>query len=246
MIKFFRKIRQNLISEGKNGKYFKYAIGEIVLVVIGILIALSINNWNEERKATKREKLFLKEFKTSINRDLFNFDKQYGPRLERKKKGLDSLFHYIQYGNDIHNSLFIKFYNNMRQSIRLGHDSGPYEALKSSGLDYIRNDSLRTAINRTYTLLPFFQYFSHQIDAENNPRISELEYKILNLKTFEPQDDRKYLELVVKVDKIIANQDFLWIYNLEQQKYNSYIIRLGTMKAALNELKTQIEKELKK
>lgn len=50
MIKFFRKIRQNLLSEGKTGKYFKYAIGEIILVVIGILIALSINNWNEDRK----------------------------------------------------------------------------------------------------------------------------------------------------------------------------------------------------
>jgi len=50
MIKFFRKIRQNLLMENKTGKYFKYAIGEIILVVIGILIALQINNWNENRK----------------------------------------------------------------------------------------------------------------------------------------------------------------------------------------------------
>jgi hypothetical protein len=50
MINFFRKIRQNSLMENKTGKYFKYAIGEIVLVVIGILIALQINNWNEKRK----------------------------------------------------------------------------------------------------------------------------------------------------------------------------------------------------
>lgn len=50
MIKSFRKIGQNLLSEGKTGKYLKYAIGEIVLVVIGILIALQITNWNESRK----------------------------------------------------------------------------------------------------------------------------------------------------------------------------------------------------
>mgnify|MGYP000005817841 CR=1 FL=1 len=56
MIKFFRKIRQNLLSEGKTGKYFKYAVGEIILVVIGILIALQINNWNEQRKARIYEK----------------------------------------------------------------------------------------------------------------------------------------------------------------------------------------------
>jgi len=49
MIKFFRQIRKTLISENKTGKYFKYAIGEILLVVIGILIAFSINTWNQNR-----------------------------------------------------------------------------------------------------------------------------------------------------------------------------------------------------
>lgn len=55
MIKFFRKIRQNLLYEGKTTKYLKYALGEILLVVIGILIALQINNWNEKR--LKKEQL---------------------------------------------------------------------------------------------------------------------------------------------------------------------------------------------
>ena len=55
MIKFFRHIRQNLIMENKTSKYLKYAIGEIVLVVIGILIALQINTWNEQRKEDKLE-----------------------------------------------------------------------------------------------------------------------------------------------------------------------------------------------
>src|SRR5210317_1943342 len=72
MIKFFRKIRQDLLSEGKTGKYFKYAIGETVLVVIGILIALQINNWNEQRKADKAEGKALiaskNEFEENIER----------------------------------------------------------------------------------------------------------------------------------------------------------------------------------
>ncbi len=55
MIKFFRKIRQKNLTENKFGKYLTYAIGEIILVVIGILIALSINNWNEDRKAKTYE-----------------------------------------------------------------------------------------------------------------------------------------------------------------------------------------------
>ena len=55
MIKFFRKIRQRLLTENKFSKYLLYAIGEIVLVVIGILIALQINNWNAEKKIEKEE-----------------------------------------------------------------------------------------------------------------------------------------------------------------------------------------------
>jgi hypothetical protein len=67
MIKFFRKIRQNLLMENKTGKYFKYAIGEIVLVVIGILIALQINNWNQERQFQNEEKIILKNIHTEFS-----------------------------------------------------------------------------------------------------------------------------------------------------------------------------------
>ena len=55
MIKFFRKIRYDLVEKNKTGKYIKYAIGEIVLVVIGILIALAINNWNQDRLSKNLE-----------------------------------------------------------------------------------------------------------------------------------------------------------------------------------------------
>ncbi|WP_242092476.1 DUF6090 family protein [Aestuariivivens sediminicola] len=74
MIKFFRKIRQNLLLEGKTGKYLKYAIGEIVLVVVGILIALSINNWNEERKLSNLEMKYLKGIYRDLNKDVKNID----------------------------------------------------------------------------------------------------------------------------------------------------------------------------
>ncbi|MEY8022162.1 DUF6090 family protein [Muriicola sp. SD30] len=69
MIKFFRKIRQNLLLENKTGKYFKYAIGEIVLVVIGILIALQINNWNENDKQRKSVEQSLFEVKENLISD---------------------------------------------------------------------------------------------------------------------------------------------------------------------------------
>ena len=70
MIKFFRKIRQNLLSEGKVGKYLKYALGEILLVVLGILIAVQINNWNVNKQNEKKEKLYLTRLTTNLGYDI--------------------------------------------------------------------------------------------------------------------------------------------------------------------------------
>ena len=76
MIKLFKHIRRSLLNENKMGKYFKYAIGEILLVVIGILIALSINNWNETRKEQALELDYLIGIKTDLENDL--------PSIERR------------------------------------------------------------------------------------------------------------------------------------------------------------------
>lgn len=70
MIKFFRKIRQRLLSENKFSKYIFYAIGEIVLVVIGILIALQINDWNEDRKNNNTEQKMLNALQMEFESNL--------------------------------------------------------------------------------------------------------------------------------------------------------------------------------
>ena len=69
MIKFFRKIRQRLVSENKFSKYLIYAIGEIVLVVVGILIALQINNWNENQKINDTVKNYYNQLLQDLNKD---------------------------------------------------------------------------------------------------------------------------------------------------------------------------------
>ncbi len=73
MLKFFRKIRQQLIDENRLSKYLLYAIGEIVLVVIGILIALSINNWNQNLKERQIERQLLKSLKEEITSNIGHF-----------------------------------------------------------------------------------------------------------------------------------------------------------------------------
>ena len=69
MIKIFRKIRYNLMEQNKTGKYLKYALGEIVLVMLGILLALQVNNWNEARKTNKIEKQIFENLLSSLKKD---------------------------------------------------------------------------------------------------------------------------------------------------------------------------------
>ena len=69
MIKYFKKVRLDKILQNKMGDYYKYAIGEIFFVVFGILIALSINNWNEERKSILNEKNIIKNIVEDLKLD---------------------------------------------------------------------------------------------------------------------------------------------------------------------------------
>ena len=66
MLTFLRKIRRSLVDSGSTGKYLMYAFGEIALVVIGILIALQVNNWNEERKFRVLEVELLQEYQEEL------------------------------------------------------------------------------------------------------------------------------------------------------------------------------------
>ena len=225
----------------------KYAIGEIILVVIGILIALQINNWNEKRKIKHKETIVLKELLTSINSDLKAYENFSEPKIERKKRGLDSLFTYVFDKKEIKDSLFIDFYTNMSQDIFLRFDSGPFEGLKSSGLDIISNDSLRTAINNTYAVkLPLYNHLSNILYEESKPEISKLEYKFMNLIPILDKDSSKNLQFNLKENDILSNHDFLWILDIEQKKYTEYTLQLKQIRTTLNQLKTEIEKELNK
>jgi len=82
MIKFFRRIRQRLLLENKLSSYLVYAIGEIILVVIGILIALQINTWNEKQKDLEQEQLILKQLKSEYISNLEQLDEKILMRNE--------------------------------------------------------------------------------------------------------------------------------------------------------------------
>jgi hypothetical protein len=99
---------------GKAGSYFKYAIGEIILVVIGILIALQINNWNEERKELKRSKDFLTEFKKDLEKDTLGMNrviKLVKKRIEIEKWALQRINYTPTQVDSLHSAIYTNYFN---------------------------------------------------------------------------------------------------------------------------------------
>lgn len=148
MIKFFRGIRQQLLTENKYRRYLLYAIGEILLVIIGILIALQINNWNQHRINHNKEVTILNSLKTEFEENA----KRYSKTISLQKQVVSNMSLLLQ-------CLEKKDINFKRDSIGFLISSGAlnyfraeplvgtYEALKGSGdINLIKNELLKAKL----------------------------------------------------------------------------------------------------
>ncbi|WP_299162009.1 DUF6090 family protein [uncultured Eudoraea sp.] len=148
MIKFFRKIRQQLLTEnppagraGKFSKYLIYGIGEVVLIVIGILLALYLNNINSEQKSKLVEIELLNELKSNINSSIKSFERTL--EWEREYLGYNLLIlDYLDNKKPFDDRL-LKPFATYFWTVSSNPISGGYTYLKSKGIDLITNDSLR-------------------------------------------------------------------------------------------------------
>lgn len=167
MIKFFRHIRLQLLSEnpptgraGKFSKYLLYAFGEIILVVIGILIALQVNNWNETRLEEKKVKHYVKSLIEDLNGDISMMTESQSQAL-KKFKYIDSLrIHITQtpYSELSNTFLYVIAHDIMYKPYNWNRST--FNELKSSGgLSYITNDSLKKKIVA-------YESFSNHLDED--------------------------------------------------------------------------------
>ncbi len=151
MIKFFRRIRYNLMETGKTGKYFKYAIGEIILVVIGILIALQINNWKEDKQRNTEIKNSLMALHNDLVQDTLlireklpfitqqhRLNESLRARVAKPKASIDTLIHVMRY----------EFNPNWSEQII--YNTNAYNSLIQTGLLENVSDSLKTRIKNFY------------------------------------------------------------------------------------------------
>ncbi|MDO1501172.1 DUF6090 family protein [Winogradskyella maritima] len=151
MIKFFRQIRYNLMEKNKTSRYLKYAIGEIILVVIGILIALQINNWNEKSKQDSEAQRMLKDLRKDVINDTIQLRDIYDKTIKRDSN-LIAIIDLVapESGHDKQ-----KFINLCIRNISFDNvfevNSGTFdEAVSVGSLKYVPNDSLRQAIFNYY------------------------------------------------------------------------------------------------
>ena len=154
MIKFFRKIRQKLLSEGKNVKYFKYAIGEIILVVIGILIALQVNNWNQNRLEENLEDEYYKRLLDDAREEklILEATLNYSKQVSKHAKDAIAVFENLSNANPNPIKNLIDIYQ-ASQLLDPYSASSTYKELIASGqINLIKNDSLKIALIRYYDL----------------------------------------------------------------------------------------------
>ncbi|WP_052823548.1 hypothetical protein [Neotamlana sedimentorum] len=174
MIKLFRKIRQKLLSENKFGKYLTYAIGEIILVVIGILIALYINNLNTDKQESITLNGYLNNIAENIKSDQINLKKitafrdssVIGSKFFMKMIEQESKEQFTTYF-----SKYFKFNPWLDESFQ-SNQSG-FEALKNSGyLNKIQRTDLETELYKYYSLV---QKIKDEEQSLNN-FMEEMEY----------------------------------------------------------------------
>lgn len=178
------KVRQTMIKENPNSadmstevntkeeakagkrvsKYMLYAIGEIILVVAGILIALQLNNWNTEQKRTEQELGLLIEMRENLLNDLDDVEYNINSN-KRLLFGCEMVMRHLTERTPFHDSLkvhYAQIFGNTKQT----NNSSAFENLKSSGFDLIQNDSLRRRISTLYTeQLPILDVQESSFDA---------------------------------------------------------------------------------
>jgi hypothetical protein len=254
MIKFFRKIRYDLMEKNKTAQYLKYAFGEIVLVVIGILIAISVSAWNIERNLGKSNEVYLiklvEELNSNINRlDYLIFPSNIGIGLDSVVK--NCLYIIPRFSKGLEKSDYEFLLNNDKYlgSSQLNLNDATYEELLNTGKLYsFGSDSLIKAVKDYYKRYEREKYYNEMwknvgikgldlyqramIRLINDYKFSPETFSLHNYPWVFDKNSKNYIDLQRSFEKFLINQ------RLDLGKCIS-------LKEDTNKLIEIIEKELK-
>ena len=249
MIKFFRKIRYDLMEKNKTGKYLKYAIGEIILVVIGILIALQINNWNENRKSKIMANEVYTNLLTSLEQDSVEVQRTINlltKSLEAQRKLI--LSNSDQYTNGFNQNDLEKIVREISQGVMsFFPKTGVYDLITSNNsMDLLQSKKIKALLINLYD----FQYKRYEnvdviIDNKYHYQLNSLIRKKMEfIVEFNPESEFKVIK---RVDPSLFKEHYKELVSECQDIYgilstgNNYLVQI---RKSINELIPLIRKEL--
>lgn len=255
MISLFRKIRQKLLQDLPTGKagnrvtrYLVYALGEILLVVIGILIALSINTWNENRKNKMESRFQL----TKLRDDLIGDKNKIMSAIERDDRNLSNLIFSLKVlANDTLSTKeeFLNHFQSIHYTINFVQTRGAFEALISSGkFQLISNQNLLDSLTYYYNSTSFIAWETSLKEYTRNiivPYLLQFDHLPTGLDIIPIDFTNSSLPgknlSDYKQDQFILNAVRLKIQLLDGQKYAYSLVQ-----AQIDSLINTIDKELTK
>lgn len=243
MIKFFRNIRKKLAAENKFMAYSRYAIGEIILVVIGILIALQINNWNSSKKDRLVERKYLEGFVSDLRSDSSKME-YFVNSVPKKIEALLLARAYIYQPTQIKDTLkFIDTlgYGGVASRTALFENQSTYKDIISTGnLRLIRNKNL------TQALLMYYQYSDNTETYLGNLRTEYATY-MNSLFPYDRKNSFKpYPEEIHHILEALKTIEFLRLTNNELAYAYALRVRFTSLLKFNQELLNLIDQELKK
>ncbi len=239
MLKFFRKIRHRLLKEGRLSSYLLYTIGEILLVMIGILLALQINNWNEYRKDRIKEKEVLTALKTNLKSNCDIFENS----IERNKRLIRSADYLISIMDDqppLTDSLKRHFHGaRLGPAYHVAISQEGYEMLKNEGFDIIVDQQLKNQIIQLFEVrYPSMKALFNYID----PSAAQKE-QVVDAYFYSEEGGRLS---PIDYDRIWDTTDY-WVLVKKLQQYrnltnNQIQISLAESQMVLKLIETQLNK----
>ncbi len=267
MIKLFRSTRKSLISEGNTSKYFKYAIGEILLVVIGILIALQVSNWNSNLKKQEQELKFLEHIHEDLNSMMGDLNEDYHT-LKFGDRSHFRILDYITNNTSYKDSMCFDFYW-LAKDEYIYPVKSTYDAIKEEGFSIIKNDSIRKGIqiafenifpriSKQHPFYPDLEVFFSKYYQENfttntdstlvmKEKYPEFELKYPYKKTINGNVYNVTVGYIPKDFERLKKDDEFKVLMRQAYRYRTYKInRYRSGRNYITKLLKSIEKELKR
>ncbi len=221
MIKFFRKIRQKLLTENRFNKYLLYAIGEIALVVIGILIALQFNNWNENRKEKIIELELLKKLKeenylniTSIEdqvelrKQVPNYFYSFSRLLEKGNLEANTKLVQESLGNILQSSAYTFIQSSLKNYITKYNAENATLTKELAKLEFIQND---LQLSSTKGLDLKFDYVFETLE-------NDIDFNSLNIRSYKTLNSLKFKNRIILLTEVEAEISDMFLNTYTQMK----------------------------